>query len=154
MPVFDGLFPGEHNKIVQELLFTVAHWHGVAKLHMHTDPTLGILSKLTTTLGDRLRLFSAATCAEYETYELPREAAARRRRKAGKSPGNTADPTAPATMTRRRKRFNMDTYKLHSLGDYLETIQNLGTCDSYSTEPVCEQSEMRVIVLIILSRGS
>jgi len=146
MPVFDGLFPGKHNSIVQDLLFIVAHWHGIAKLHMHTDPTLDIFHHLTPTLGDQLRLFSVTTCAEYDTYELPREAAARRRRKAGKSSGDT---NGPATTTRRRKPFNMDTYKLHSLGDYEETIRNLGTCDSYSTEPVCEKLEFHVMLFII-----
>ncbi|KAG2053011.1 hypothetical protein BDR06DRAFT_491243 [Suillus hirtellus] len=32
IPVFDGLFPDAHNKIVIGLLFTMSHWHGLAKL--------------------------------------------------------------------------------------------------------------------------
>lgn len=40
-------------------------------------------------------------------------------------------------VTRRAKAFNLDTYKYHSLGDYLEHIRHYGTTDSYSTEPVC-----------------
>lgn len=37
---------------------------------------------------------------------------------------------------RRPKTFNLNTYKLHSLGDYVNTIRKYGTTDSYSTEPV------------------
>jgi hypothetical protein len=48
--------------------------------------------------------------------------------------------TAPATRvgdkSRRLKAFNLDTYKVHSLGDYTATIEQYGTTDSYSTEPV------------------
>ncbi|KAF8190150.1 hypothetical protein BJ912DRAFT_799703, partial [Pholiota molesta] len=35
---------------------------------------------------------------------------------------------------RRRKTLNLNTYKDHSLGDYVETIRRNGTIDSYSTE--------------------
>jgi hypothetical protein len=34
IPVFDGLFPSDHNKMIVDLLFTLAHWHGLAKLRM------------------------------------------------------------------------------------------------------------------------
>jgi hypothetical protein len=34
------------------------------------------------------------------------------------------------------KTFNLNTYKLHSLGDYVNAIRKYGTTDSYSTEPV------------------
>ena len=37
---------------------------------------------------------------------------------------------------RRKKTFNLNTYKAHALGDYVETIRRYGTTDSYSTEPV------------------
>ena len=37
---------------------------------------------------------------------------------------------------RRPKTFNMNTYKLHSLGDYTDAIRNYGTTDSYSTQIV------------------
>lgn len=32
--------------------------------------------------------------------------------------------------------MNLDTYKIHSLGDYVEAIRQYGTTDSYSTELV------------------
>ena len=38
--------------------------------------------------------------------------------------------------TRKPKVLNLNTYKLHSLGDYPETIKQYGTTDSYSTELV------------------
>jgi len=37
---------------------------------------------------------------------------------------------------RHLKSFNLSTYKLHSLGDYVATIKKYGTTDSYSTELV------------------
>ncbi|KIM83848.1 hypothetical protein PILCRDRAFT_68635, partial [Piloderma croceum F 1598] len=43
IPVFDGLLPEPHNSAVLDLLFVIAHWHGLAKLHMHHDLTLDIL---------------------------------------------------------------------------------------------------------------
>ena len=40
------------------------------------------------------------------------------------------------TGTRKTKTFNLQTYKLHALGDYVEQIRLYGTTDSYSTQPV------------------
>jgi hypothetical protein len=137
MPVFDGLFPDPHNDTIQELLFTCAHWHALAKLRMHTDRTLQILEELTTKLGDQLRFFAEVTCLDYSTVELPREAAARKRRQSKKSQVNVPNNKETACGTRRKKTFNMNTYKHHALGDYVETIRTYGTCDSYSTEAVC-----------------
>lgn len=37
---------------------------------------------------------------------------------------------------RRQKTMNLDTYKIHSLGDYVDTIRHYGTTDSFSTELV------------------
>ena len=38
---------------------------------------------------------------------------------------------------RRHKTLNLSTFKSHSAGDYVGIIREYGTCDSYSTEPVC-----------------
>jgi len=73
MPVFDGLLPGPHNQKVQQLLFTLAHWHGHAKLHMHTNTSLDIMDIVTATLGKRLRAFQKETCTVFQTHELKRE---------------------------------------------------------------------------------
>ena len=43
-------------------------------------------------------------------------------------------------IARKQKKFNLNTYKTHSLGDYVQTIQMYGTTDSYSTEPVSSQA--------------
>jgi hypothetical protein len=53
------------------------------------------------------------------------------------SPPVAASDSEPDAITARRtKTFNLDTYKYHSLGDYVEHIRQYGTTDSYSTEPV------------------
>lgn len=62
----------------------MAHWHGLAKLRMHTDDTLELLDKTTTSLGDAFRLFQSETCAAFDTKELQREADARDRKKTSK----------------------------------------------------------------------
>lgn len=53
----------------------------------------------------------------------------------------TAAPTSKTTdklplPRRRNKTMNLNTYKVHALGDYVETIRKYGTSDSYSTELV------------------
>ena len=101
---------------------------------MHTDHTLKIIEELTAILGNQLRLFAIEICSNYDTFELPKEARARRRRKSKKS---TAELDEIRGTAQQRVTFNMDTYKHHALGDYVQTIRTYGTCDSYSTEPVC-----------------
>ncbi|KAF5314748.1 hypothetical protein D9611_007063 [Ephemerocybe angulata] len=82
IPVFEGLFDPEHERGVLSLLYIVAHWHGLAKLRLHTDQTLEIMDDLTTQMGDAFRKFQAKTCSAIETKELPREYNARIRREA------------------------------------------------------------------------
>lgn len=227
IPVFDGLLPEPHNQRVLDLLFVVAHWHGLAKLRQHTDLTLVVLEEITVTLGSMLRDFQAYTCSAFPTKELQRERTARNRRdaakqaasgkkvdsssqilgprpaaeglraeslqgegsksretdiegtiekegsrsrdteieggmeKQGSKSGETeieegienvknkgkgrrkgeiitdiSTPKEPASSGRKSKMFNLNTYKHHSLGDYLETIRQRGTTDSFSTESV------------------
>lgn len=172
-----------------ELLFVMAHWHGLAKLRTHNDLTLEVLNTATSLLGDKLRAFTRKTCPAFATKELPREYNARVRqeirvKKSGQERHQTAntlrqnggtsphdeqvsssggtvlahstgqsssstpidkaeDSTAHARTNvtgRRRKTFNLNTYKIHSLGDYVATIKEYGTTDSYSTEPVRDVS--------------
>jgi hypothetical protein len=47
------------------LLFVVAHWHGLAKLRLQTDPTLDIMDSATVSLGEELRGFVKKTCSAY-----------------------------------------------------------------------------------------
>jgi hypothetical protein len=67
--------------------------------------------------------------------ELPSEVSARHRRQhdgfESQSRPNAADRTGP-----RPKSFNLFTYKLHALGDYVQSIRAFGTTDSYSTQLV------------------
>ncbi|KAG2336642.1 hypothetical protein BDR05DRAFT_978733 [Suillus weaverae] len=109
IPVFDGLLSNKnHNKIIQDLLFTLAHWHGLAKLRMHSDLTLDILDD--------------CVCASYDARELNREV-------------NTRSRCHTRETARRIVSFNLQTYKFHALGDYVSCIRHFGTTDSYSTEP-------------------
>ena len=41
-----------------------------------------------------------------------------------------------AAPSRKIKSINLATYKMHALGDYVDTIKMYGTTDSYSTEIV------------------
>ena len=102
---------------------------------MHTDATLDILSDITTSLGDSLREFEEKTCSLFETRELERERAARQRRREKITARHDAGPL-PGDNVRKPKRLNLNTYKMHALGDYVSTVCHFGTTDSYSTQPV------------------
>ncbi|KAF9044315.1 hypothetical protein BJ165DRAFT_1347384, partial [Panaeolus papilionaceus] len=134
IPVFWGLLPEPHNRNLSELLYTASKWHALAKLRMHTETSLQRLDTLTTDFGVQMRRFRDTTCAVYQTVELPKEAAARVRREmasAHHSSGVTGN-----TATRKAKTLNLQTVKLHFLGDYVEHIRMFGTSDSYSTQLV------------------
>ncbi len=91
-------------------------------------------------LGDALRTFKDVVCSAYQTYELPQEEAARGRREAAaaKKASNSSSTTQPkAKSTGRRKRqFNLNTYKVHALGDYANAIHHYGTADNYNSQTV------------------
>lgn len=136
IPVFEGLIPGPHNKIILWLLFLCAHWHGLAKLRMHTDTTLAILDEVTADLGKAMRHFKQKVCGSYHTKELPGEIGARQRRQQ-KASGTGAKKTA-ACSPALRKEFNIQTYKHHSLDDFMKAIRWFGTTDSFSTTVVSD----------------
>ncbi|KAL6307409.1 hypothetical protein BKA93DRAFT_816023 [Sparassis latifolia] len=126
IPVFDGLLSSPHDEIIQDVLFTVAYLHGLHKLRMHTERTVKITEAVTSDFGKILRRFQAVTCQNFETTELPKESTARVRQAARKmksgtlvpTGGNAQGPSADSLKSRRRKEFNMNMYKAHSLGDY------------------------------------
>ena len=98
----------------------------------------------TTSLGHMLRHWVKETCSAFATRELPREEAARGRRKAAKQ-AKTAEGASKVTETStkakkqkraRRKAFNLCTYKLHALGHYVEAVRRFGTTDNYNTQVV------------------
>ncbi|TCD70859.1 hypothetical protein EIP91_001167 [Steccherinum ochraceum] len=133
MPVFEKLFPNPlHDKLVQDMLFTLADWHALAKLRMHTDSSLALLRATTASLGKQYRFFVKNVCGFYDTKELAREEAARNRRRAAAI--KAGKPTPPATAGKLKKTLNVFTYKHHALGDYPDTIVMFGTTDSYSTQ--------------------
>lgn len=141
IPVFDGLLPEPHNTIVLKLLFTCAQWHALAKLRMHTDRTLELLDIVTVRIGREFRRFTKKTCTAFETKELKRETLARKRWRLDQK--TAISQTAPAWPQKKDdkgdrtlKMFNLRTVKYHFLGDYADTIHELGTTDSFSTEPV------------------
>lgn len=143
MPVFEGLFPLPFDGYIQDLLFDLAEWHAYAKLRMHIDSTIASFRTATTSLGQQMRKFANKTCPEFCTKETPREEAARHRRtaaKLAKSSGSTSEKPQPAPRPRssgaKRRKFNLNTYKYHSLGDYIWHIITFGTTDSYSTQIV------------------
>ncbi|KAJ7144084.1 hypothetical protein C8R44DRAFT_554545, partial [Mycena epipterygia] len=143
IPVFEGLLPEKHDKNVLDLLFLLAYWHSLAKLRLHTGFTLGRLDEVTASLGCQLRHFAKHTCPWFNTKELPSEEAARGRRTAKKAAAaakkaGTAAPGAKSAQTggSSSKMFNLFTYKVHALGDYIRRIRFFGTTDSYSTQTV------------------
>ena len=137
--MFIGLFPEPHSSIVYKLLFLLAHWHGLAKLWMHTDRTLEVLEQVLARLGCQLCMFTGETCPSFSTLELCCEAESHRRHQAQEGKNGIAQTRGMLAITtgdRHLKVLNLQTYKLHALGDYPAQIRMYGTTDSYSTQSV------------------
>lgn len=130
LPVLDGLLPTPHNEAILDLVFVMGCWHAYAKLRLHTEHTLASFEQVTTDLGVLLRHFSMVTCGAFKTTELPRERAARIRRITS-TPGSGVSGGGAKYVG-----FNLQTYKLHALGDYPNTIREYGTTDNYTTQRV------------------
>ena len=142
IPAFESLFPAEHDDVVWTTLFRLTQWHALAKLRLHTDESLHYLDEATRLLGFQLRKFQDSTCKSFHTTELPSETAARWHRKEGKlSMGSSSSNTSAAQP----KSFNLATYKLHALGDYVSTICMFGTMDSYTTQTVSRRLKLLTI---------
>lgn len=108
-------------------------------MRLHTESTLALFETATKSLGQGLRHFARTTCAAFNTQDLPREEAARGRRKAAAAAkkGKSKAGQPPKKPKRPKRRlFNLCTYKLHALGDYIKTIWQFGTTDNYSTQVV------------------
>lgn len=137
----EGLVPEPRNTAILQLLYVLALWHGLAKLHQHIDPTLELLEAFTKRLGDELRRFETYSTARFKSVETPKEKEAWDRREDPKN--------APLTATRRpskapakrvsghhQKRFSLSTVQIHLLGHYVPTIRRFGSTNSYSTQVV------------------
>ena len=114
------------------LLYKAAEWHALAKLRLHTDPTLDLLEAVTKEFGHLMRQFRDKTADEFNTVELPRGADARKGR----------------SHSSKKKILNLNTYKFHALADYVATIRLFGTTDSYSTLVVCFIPHRIILYLI------
>nr|GAT45241.1 predicted protein [Mycena chlorophos] len=134
IPVVDGLLPEPYNSHILDAFFVLAEWHALGKLRMHTDTTIALLRTSTKEVGQVLRRFRDHVCPHFTTKELPTEQDKRenRKRKKGKAPKPSAASRNASTV---KKDYNMNTYKLHALGDYIASILWFGTSDSYSTQP-------------------
>ena len=119
---------------------------------MHTTHTIESLRSQTKELGRQLRCYANKLCPKYATKLLPGEAAAAYRRQAKKyqkaapkvtTPKKTApasqQPQKPNTKPKTPKGsgFNLQTYKIHALGDYADNIEQFGPTDCFSTQQVC-----------------
>jgi hypothetical protein len=127
------LFPSDHDAAVQSLLYRFAQWHALAKLRIHSESTLVFLDETFKKLSQKLRKFRTYTCAAFNTVELPKEKAARQRKSAQRSETHNASAESSGA---RAKKFNMNTYKFHAMGDYVRTIRFFGTTDSFTTQIV------------------
>ena len=88
-------------------------------------------------------MFVNTTCSVFDTCELDRKANTRKHQEAKKS---GADLNTTMMTTWQQKKFNLETYKYHSLGDYWAMIEMFGTCDSYMMEVVSEIGSYQTIV--------
>lgn len=132
------------------MLFELATWHAFAKLRLHTETTLNDLENSTTRLGEVVRKFEKKVCCDYRTKELSTELAARTRRQVRKAKSQTSSTSLNIQRTG-EKKFNMNTYKFHALGDYVASIRLFGTTDGYTSQLVCVHMA-RVLFTNLLNR--
>lgn len=136
--MFDSLFTEGTQKSINVLLSCLIEWHFLAKLRLHTDDTLSDLEKVTVHLGRHLRHFADTVCPHFDTKETPAEQERRRRQQAKKAQIPSNRPVAVVVVTTARKAvsFNLETYKLHALGDYASDIRSFGASAGFSTQLV------------------
>jgi hypothetical protein len=139
---------------VLKLLFLLCRWHGLAKLQMHTDETLQIMDDVTAALGVELRAFSMVTCLAFLTCELKREADCRWRCQRQSQPRSyTSAGDSSQVASHQPKTLNLQTYKLHALGDYVSSVRRYRTTNSYSTQLVWPSDLSWYIVILIRLQG-
>jgi hypothetical protein len=162
LPVFEGLLPEPYETIVMDLLFELATWHGLAKMRLHMESTIQSLEHSTMRLGTLLQRFQSMTCEAYITWELPSEEAACGRWKAAEAAkwstgGEACVEELIGTVKKpkvNQRKFNLTTYKAHSLGDYVEAIRMYGTTDNHSTQLVRDSKLGQTLSLIMMRRVS
>lgn len=91
-----------------------------------------------------LQKFKSTVCKDYDTQNLPLEEVMCGPLKAAATAKKTQNQTgwtpAPQNKTKvcsfKKCLFNLDIYKLHSLGDYVKGIKRFGTTDNTSMQMV------------------
>ncbi|KAJ7213049.1 hypothetical protein GGX14DRAFT_620012 [Mycena pura] len=140
LPAVEGLFP-ENEKLVLDVWFDLAAFHGMAKLRLHTTKTLADFRVITTEACASIRKF-ARESEKIKTYETPTERDRRLRRLASASAVDagtskqptTVPPPAASTSDRKERKLNTSTYKFHVMPDYPDAVKQHGTLDSYTTQ--------------------
>jgi hypothetical protein len=136
---------------VQSLLYRFAEWHALVKLRLHSESTLAFLGETFKNLSQKLRKFRTDTCEAFATWELPKEKAARQKKFAQRSETHEVPPESTGP---RAKKFNLNTYKFHAMGDYVGTIRFFGTTDSFTTQIVRISDIYSIMQLKSAHRGS
>ncbi|KAG8723471.1 hypothetical protein FRC09_003185 [Ceratobasidium sp. 395] len=132
IPCFEGIFSGQHDTDVRVIIFTMAQWHALGKLRMHTSSTIKSLDDHTTVLGRRMRRFQKSTAAAFKTVETNQEFQARQRRH--ERAALAAGSTSVAPLERKVKTLSLNTFKFHSQGDYSSAVVRLGATDNWTTQ--------------------
>ena len=99
------------------------------------DSMLDVLEQVTQALGNCLHTFVSDTGPLFTTKELCREAEACHRCHV-RLELSGASTMQHGVSVCRQKTLNLQTYKLHALGDYVSQIHLFGTMDSYSMQMV------------------
>jgi hypothetical protein len=122
-------------------------------MKIHTDTTIQIFRGLTIELGRDLRRYKNKVCSHFHTEETPVEHGRRLRQlvkqaERGEQAGIHADSRRSRIV---KKKYNDNTYKHHSLGDYVDAIIRYGSTPSLSSQTVYLHTFVLLNILIVIS---
>jgi hypothetical protein len=125
--------------VVQSLLYRFTQWHALTKLRVHSESTLSFLKETF-----KIFLSNCKSSATFPVLLLTQWNYRKRRQ--------LANEGSPSVLV---ERFNLSTYKFHSMGDYVQTIKLFGTMDSFTTQIVSIVFSLRDDSEVVLfARGS
>ena len=138
MPVFERILKSKSdNKIIADLTFDLCMVLSLGKLRLHIPNTVAGLGAATAAVGASVRTYAKKVCPRYVTVELPKELAARGRRKARLTmASHGAGQNLKISSVRKRKEFNYQTYKFHALRDYAPAVKAFGSLDNCTAQMV------------------
>ncbi|GJJ10734.1 hypothetical protein Clacol_004961 [Clathrus columnatus] len=125
-----NLLPEPYNGHIISLIWALSTWHALAKLRMHTETTLAHLDTATTILGKLSQSFVDDICPHLMTLETPSEMRAQIQKNESNIQQKSTKLDCGFGWS---KKFNINTFKFHMLGHYVNFIHLYGTMDSYST---------------------